>query len=104
VREINTGVYLVDAAFLREALNEIAPNNVQGEYYLTDIIAIARAHGTGILGWRAKDATEFAGINSREELATMEAEIRDKTNRALMASGVTFIDPEIGRASCRERV
>jgi len=93
ITEINTGVYLVDAAFLRAALDEIAPNNAQGEYYLTDIVAIARARGMRILGWRASDAAEFAGINSREELATMEADIRDKTNRALMASGVTFIDP-----------
>ncbi len=93
ITEINTGVYLVDAAFLRAALDELAPNNAQGEYYLTDIIAIARARGMRILGWRASDATEFAGINSREELATMEAEIRDKVNRKLMAAGVTFIDP-----------
>jgi bifunctional UDP-N-acetylglucosamine pyrophosphorylase/glucosamine-1-phosphate N-acetyltransferase len=93
ITEINTGVYLVDAAFLREALEQLAPNNVQGEYYLTDIVGIARARGMRILGWRADDATEFAGVNSRQELATMEAEIRDQTNRALMAAGVTFIDP-----------
>ncbi len=93
VSEINTGVYLVDAALLREALDQIGPNNAQGEYYLTDIIAIARARGMRILGWRASDAKEFAGVNSREELATMEADIRDQTNHALMAFGVTFIDP-----------
>ncbi len=93
IREINTGVYLVDAAFLHAALDELAPNNAQGEYYLTDIIAIARARGMRILGWRARDASEFAGVNSREELATMEAEIRNATNRKLMAAGVTFIDP-----------
>ncbi len=93
INEINTGVYLVDAAFLREALHQLAPNNAQGEYYLTDIVAIARAGGMRILGWRANDASEFAGINSREELATMEADIRDQVNRKLMADGVTFIDP-----------
>jgi bifunctional UDP-N-acetylglucosamine pyrophosphorylase/glucosamine-1-phosphate N-acetyltransferase len=93
ITEINTGVYLVNAAFLRQALEELSPQNAQGEYYLTDIVAVARARGMRILGWRAADAAEFAGINSREELASMEAELRDKTNRALMASGVTFIDP-----------
>ena len=93
ITEINTGVYLVDAAFLREALDELAPNNAQGEYYLTDIVSVARARGMRILGWRAGDPAEFVGINSREELATMEADIRDQTNRALMAAGVTFIDP-----------
>jgi bifunctional UDP-N-acetylglucosamine pyrophosphorylase/glucosamine-1-phosphate N-acetyltransferase len=93
ISEINTGVYLVDAALLREALEALAPNNAQGEYYLTDIVAVARARGMRVLGWRAADASEFAGINSREELASMEADIRDKTNRALMAAGVTLIDP-----------
>jgi bifunctional UDP-N-acetylglucosamine pyrophosphorylase/glucosamine-1-phosphate N-acetyltransferase len=93
ITEINTGVYLVDAAFLRQALEELSPQNAQGEYYLTDIVAIARGRGMRVLGWRAADANEFAGINSREELASMEADLRDKTNRALMASGVTFIDP-----------
>src|SRR5580658_9027479 len=72
ITEINTGVYLVDAAFLREALDELAPNNAQGEYYLTDIVGIAKGRGMRILGWRAADAAEFAGINSREELASME--------------------------------
>jgi bifunctional UDP-N-acetylglucosamine pyrophosphorylase / glucosamine-1-phosphate N-acetyltransferase len=93
ITEINTGVYLVDAAFLRDALDKLAPNNAQGEYYLTDIVGIARDRGMRILGWRAADAAEFAGINSREELASMEAEIRNATNRKLMAAGVTFIDP-----------
>jgi len=93
IREVNTGVYLVEAAFLREALAEIAPNNAQGEYYLTDIVGIARRRGMRILGWRTDHAAEFAGINSREELASMEAEIRNATNRKLMAAGVTFIDP-----------
>jgi bifunctional UDP-N-acetylglucosamine pyrophosphorylase / glucosamine-1-phosphate N-acetyltransferase len=93
INEINTGVYLVDATLLREALDELAPNNVQGEYYLTDIVGIAKGRGMRILGWRAADAAEFAGINSREELASMEAEIRNATNRKLMAAGVTFIDP-----------
>jgi bifunctional UDP-N-acetylglucosamine pyrophosphorylase / glucosamine-1-phosphate N-acetyltransferase len=93
IKEINTGVYLVDAAFLRAALDELTPNNDQNEYYLTDIVGIARGRRMRILGWRADRAAEFAGINSREELASMEAEIRNATNRKLMAAGVTFIDP-----------
>jgi bifunctional UDP-N-acetylglucosamine pyrophosphorylase/glucosamine-1-phosphate N-acetyltransferase len=93
IKEINTGVYLVDAAFLRAALDALSPDNNQNEYYLTDIVSIARGRGERILGWRADDAAEFAGINSREELALMEAEIRNATNRKLMAAGVTLIDP-----------
>src|SRR5262249_13365791 len=72
IREINTGVYLVDAALLRELLDELKPNNDQNELYLTDIISIARGRGIDILGWRAVDAVEFAGINSMKELAFME--------------------------------
>ncbi len=45
IKEINTGFYLVDAALLRSALAELKPGNAQGEYYLTDIVAIARARG-----------------------------------------------------------
>src|SRR5579862_1606640 len=93
INEINTGVYLVDAAFLREALEQLTPNNDQKEYYLTDIVGIARGRGMRILGWHADVPAEFAGINSREELAAMEAEIRNATNRKLMAAGVTLIDP-----------
>ena len=93
ITEINTGIYLSDAALLRSALEELSPDNAQGEYYLTDIVAIASGRGLNINAWIAGDATEFAGINSREELAQMEAQIREEINRRLMSSGVTFIDP-----------
>ena len=93
IDEINTGVYLVEAAFLREALDHLSPQNQQQEYYLTDIVGIARARGISVLGWRADNAAEFTGINSRQELASMEAQIRDATNCKLMDAGVTFVDP-----------
>jgi len=93
VREINTGCYLVDCALLRSALAELKPANAQGEYYLTDIVAIARGRSEKIEAWVATDATEFAGINSREELAAMEAQIRATVNRKLMQAGVTIVDP-----------
>src|SRR3984893_18774665 len=93
IDEINTGVYLADAALLREALAELRPDNAQREYYLTDIVAIARRRGVAVEAWQAADAAEFAGINSREELAQMEAQIRNEVNRRLMASGVTLVDP-----------
>jgi bifunctional UDP-N-acetylglucosamine pyrophosphorylase / glucosamine-1-phosphate N-acetyltransferase len=97
VKEINTGFYLVDAALLRSALAELKPGNAQDEYYLTDIVAIARARNESesekVEAWVAADPAEFAGINSREELANMEAEIRAAVNRKLMQSGVTLVDP-----------
>jgi bifunctional UDP-N-acetylglucosamine pyrophosphorylase / glucosamine-1-phosphate N-acetyltransferase len=93
IKEINTGFYLVDSALLRSALAELKPSNAQDEYYLTDIVAIARARDEKVEAWVATDPAEFAGINSREELANMEAEIRAAVNRKLMESGVTLVDP-----------
>ena len=106
--EINTGVYLARATILRAALGELRPNNAQGEYYLTDVVALARRRGLTVWAWRAPDASQFAGINSLEELAMMEAEIRAAVNRRLMDAGVKIVDPattyigeqvEIGRDS-----
>jgi len=93
IREINTGIYLAGASLLRSALAELRADNAQREFYLTDIVAIARGRGRKVAAWRAHDPAEFAGINSREELARMETQIREEVNRRLMASGVTLIDP-----------
>jgi bifunctional UDP-N-acetylglucosamine pyrophosphorylase/glucosamine-1-phosphate N-acetyltransferase len=93
VTEINTGIYLVRADFLRIALAEIQPNNIQNEYYLTDLVMIARRHGIQVEAWISPEAAEFAGLNTREELAQMEAELREQINRRLMNAGVTLIDP-----------
>ncbi len=93
IGEINTGVYLADAAVLRRALDELRPINAQGEYYLTDIAAAVHRRGLEIHAWVAEHPAEFAGVNSREELAEMESDIRRETNRRLMAAGVTMVDP-----------
>jgi bifunctional UDP-N-acetylglucosamine pyrophosphorylase/glucosamine-1-phosphate N-acetyltransferase len=94
IREINAGYYFASrASHLREWLAELKPNNEQSEYYLTDIVSIARRRGEKVEAWVAGDPTEFAGINSREELAQMEAQIRASVNRKVMAAGVTLIDP-----------
>ena len=108
IREVNTGVYVASAAVLRAALKELRPNNAQGEYYLTDLVAIARQDGLAVQAWCVRDVAEFAGINSLKELAEMEAEIHAAVNRKLMEAGVTIVDPrtayigeqvEIGRDS-----
>ena len=93
IKEINTGFYLVDSALLRSALAELKPGNAQDEYYLTDIVAMARERREKVEAWVAANPAEFAGINSREELANMESDIRIAVNRKLMASGVTLVDP-----------
>ncbi|MDO8434640.1 MAG: bifunctional UDP-N-acetylglucosamine diphosphorylase/glucosamine-1-phosphate N-acetyltransferase GlmU [Candidatus Binatus sp.] len=93
IGEINTGVYLVEASLLRSALANLKPNNAQKEYYLTDIVADAVSRGEKVAAWIAHDPAEFAGINSREELASMEKQTRETINRKLMDAGVTLIDP-----------
>ena len=93
INEINTGIYLAEIGFLRAALAELRPNNAQREFYLTDVVAIARAHKMPVAAWRSKRPKEFMGVNSREELAEMETRIRDEINHRLMGAGVTFIDP-----------
>jgi bifunctional UDP-N-acetylglucosamine pyrophosphorylase/glucosamine-1-phosphate N-acetyltransferase len=93
IREINTGIYVAHASFLRTALDDLQPKNAQHEFYLTDIVASARTRGLAVLAWQAQDAAEFAGVNTREELASMETLLRDEVNRRLMAAGVTFVDP-----------
>jgi bifunctional UDP-N-acetylglucosamine pyrophosphorylase/glucosamine-1-phosphate N-acetyltransferase len=93
ITEINMGLYLADADLLRSALPGLEPKNVQREYYLTDLVAIARRRGLRVEAVVSEQVKEFRGINSREELAQMEAEIRAEVNRKLMASGVTIIDP-----------
>ncbi|HKV53867.1 MAG TPA: bifunctional UDP-N-acetylglucosamine diphosphorylase/glucosamine-1-phosphate N-acetyltransferase GlmU [Candidatus Binataceae bacterium] len=93
INEVNTGIYLGDAGLLRSLVAELRSDNAQNEFYLTDIIAIARRRGLEVNAWIADNAAEFAGINSRQELAQMETQIREETNRRLMDAGVTMIDP-----------
>jgi len=93
ITEVNTGIYAVEVDFLCKAVGELRPNNAQGELYLTDIVEFARARGVAIEARLAADAAEFAGVNSREELAQMESALREQINRRWMAAGVTFIDP-----------
>ena len=94
IREINTGIYCVDAGFLFSALSHITPQNAQKEYYLTDIVARASAEKKKVLPFLAKDALEVMGINTRVELARANQGMRKKIAERHMPEGVTLIDPE----------
>jgi bifunctional UDP-N-acetylglucosamine pyrophosphorylase / glucosamine-1-phosphate N-acetyltransferase len=93
IREINSGIYAFDLAPLFPALREIAAANAQGEYYLTDLVAIYRQRGLGVETVVLDDADEIRGINSRAELAEVSAIVRQHRTEALMAAGVTLEDP-----------
>lgn len=93
VTEINTGTYLFDAEFVFAALKNLKTDNVQGEYYLTDVVAAAVAAGKKTRAISVPDATEVMGINDRCQLAEAEAVMRWRVNSELMQSGVSMIDP-----------
>jgi bifunctional UDP-N-acetylglucosamine pyrophosphorylase/glucosamine-1-phosphate N-acetyltransferase len=93
IAEINSGIYAFALAPLFDALREIGATNAQGEYYLPDLVAIYRARGAIVDTVVAADAREILGVNSRKELADVTAILRTTRNDALMASGVTIVDP-----------
>jgi bifunctional UDP-N-acetylglucosamine pyrophosphorylase / glucosamine-1-phosphate N-acetyltransferase len=93
IREINSGIYAFDLTPLFEALRGIAAQNAQGEYYLTDLIAIYRRRKLPVKGVLVDDPQEVRGVNSRTELAEVSRLVRQKKNEQLMASGVTLVDP-----------
>ena len=93
IREINAGVYAFALGPLFEALRLIASQNAQGEYYLTDLVAIYRQQQRVVGSLRVNDPIEMTGINSRAELAELGGIVRQRKNAALMAAGVTLVDP-----------
>jgi len=93
IKEINSGIYAFDLAPLFDALRGIASQNAQGEFYLTDLIAIYRRRKLPVETLLVENAQEIRGINSRSELAEVSRLVRQKKNEELMAAGVTLIDP-----------
>ncbi len=93
IREINSGIYCFALAPLFEALNALAADNSQDEYYLTDLVAAYRRRGLSVETLRLDSPDELRGINSREDLAELTRVARDRKNRTLMLGGVTFEDP-----------
>ena len=94
IREINTGAYCFDAAFLAEGLAKIPKSPVTGEIYLTDLIHIAREQGRGVEALIDPDWEALLGINSRAELAGATQTVKRRINARHMDQGVTLIDPE----------
>jgi bifunctional UDP-N-acetylglucosamine pyrophosphorylase/glucosamine-1-phosphate N-acetyltransferase len=93
ITEINPGFYCIRSDVLGPLLERLRPNNVQGELYLTDVVGMAAADGRRVASVPVADAAEAAGINSRAELARMEASVRATLVERFMAAGVTFEDP-----------
>jgi bifunctional UDP-N-acetylglucosamine pyrophosphorylase / glucosamine-1-phosphate N-acetyltransferase len=93
VHEVNTGVLVASARFLKAWLARLRPRNAQREYYLTDIVGMAVRQKLRIATVEATDAAEVQGVNDKLQLALAEAEYRRRRARQLMAQGVTLVDP-----------
>lgn len=93
LREINSGIYAFDLGPLFDALRRIASQNAQGEFYLTDLIGVYRRQNLPVETVQLAGFHEIRGVNSRSELAEVSRIVRQTKNEALMAAGVTLIDP-----------
>ena len=93
VHEINTGILVAPAARLRDWLGRIGNDNAQSEYYLTDIIGLAVGEGMEIVTVAPDDVSETLGVNSKEQLASLERTFQASVAHRLMDDGVTLIDP-----------
>ena len=99
IREINTGIMAVSAAHLQTWLPQLHNNNAQGEYYLTDIIAMAKADGVAIHVEQPDAVEEVEGVNNRQQQAALERYYQLQKAKELMVAGVTLLDP--ARFDCR---
>ncbi|MGV1008000.1 MAG: bifunctional UDP-N-acetylglucosamine diphosphorylase/glucosamine-1-phosphate N-acetyltransferase GlmU [Dermatophilaceae bacterium] len=93
IAEINSGLYAFDADLLRAALREVGTDNVQGEKYLTDVLAIARAHGRRVTAHVVEDVWQTEGVNDKVQLARLGAELNRRTVERVMRDGAIVQDP-----------
>ncbi len=104
VREVNSGVYAFDGAFLDAGLDRLGTSNKQHELYLTDLVEIARGDGAGVRGVRCDDPWEVAGVNDRVQLAATRAELNRRVLEQWMRDGVTVVDPATTWVDVRVRL
>lgn len=93
IDEVNTGILAAPTPALRDWLGRLSNDNAQGEYYLTDVVALARSAGMPVVASRALDADETLGVNSKGQLAYVERVAQRRAAEALLEAGVTLADP-----------
>jgi bifunctional UDP-N-acetylglucosamine pyrophosphorylase/glucosamine-1-phosphate N-acetyltransferase len=94
IREVNSSIYVFAADKLWPALDRIQPVNAQGELYLTDAVRLLVEAGEEVAVFKAPDAGEVEGVNTRAELADAAAFLRARVNKEHMLAGVTIVDPD----------
>lgn len=93
IQEINSGVFAIRGSLLKNLLPQLNNNNVQKEYYLTDIVALANAAGHPVIPHQINDASEVLGCNNKVQLAQLERAYQQRQAKQLLESGVTLLDP-----------
>jgi bifunctional UDP-N-acetylglucosamine pyrophosphorylase / glucosamine-1-phosphate N-acetyltransferase len=92
IRLCNSGILAADAGLLRDLLAAVEPRNAKGEYYLTDVVALARAAGLHATAITCPE-TETLGVNSRADLAAAEAAFQARARAEALENGTTLVDP-----------
>ncbi|MBU2883183.1 bifunctional UDP-N-acetylglucosamine diphosphorylase/glucosamine-1-phosphate N-acetyltransferase GlmU [Psychrosphaera sp. B3R10] len=93
INEVNTGIMAVNGDLLKSWLNNLSNDNAQGEYYLTDIIAMANEQGYAVTTAHPDSAMEVEGANNRVQLAALEREYQKRETEKLMLAGASMRDP-----------
>jgi bifunctional UDP-N-acetylglucosamine pyrophosphorylase/glucosamine-1-phosphate N-acetyltransferase len=104
LREVNSGIYCFRLGLLRSVIDRLTTNNAQGEYYLTDTIALLRADGHRIGAVVAPDWRECLGVNSPAELSQAEAVLQQRIFAGHIANGVRIENPATVRIGPRVRI
>lgn len=94
ITEVNTGIMAMTGEHLHRWLPKLGNNNAQGEYYLTDLVAMAVADKVSVNAVKAQDVISTQGVNNRVQLAELEREYQRRQAEALMLAGVTVLDPQ----------
>ncbi|MCA0972717.1 bifunctional UDP-N-acetylglucosamine diphosphorylase/glucosamine-1-phosphate N-acetyltransferase GlmU [Halobacillus litoralis] len=93
IQEINTGTYCFDNKMLFQALQNVSNDNVQGEYYLPDVVEILKGQSETISAYQTPDFSESLGVNDRVALSKAETLMKQRINEKHMRAGVTIVDP-----------
>lgn len=93
IKEINTGIFVLPNTHLAAWLGALQSNNAQGEYYLTDVVSLARASGVAVSPVAVRAAHLAAGVNNKNQLAALERVYQHEQAQALMTAGLTLRDP-----------
>ncbi|MDO5499791.1 MAG: bifunctional UDP-N-acetylglucosamine diphosphorylase/glucosamine-1-phosphate N-acetyltransferase GlmU [Propionibacteriaceae bacterium] len=94
IDEVNSGIYVFEPEVLRDGLSKLGTQNAQGEFYLTDVLEIARNAGGRVGAYQIDDLWQTEGVNDRVQLARMNREMNRRICEKWMRAGVTIIDPD----------